>query len=196
MTDAMQATAQKQAGSILVEGWTSTDGPPAIQGAADGALAVPPMLELVREASAKGAGAILIGCFDDTGLAKAQEIAACPVIGIGQAGYHLAIMAGGRFSVVTTMDVSVPVLEENIAAYGLTGHLGKVRASGVPVLEIDQAEARVLQEIRAAEAEDDVRAVVLGCGGMGHLAMRSHVGVGVQLIDGVRAATAVASALI
>jgi Asp/Glu/hydantoin racemase len=31
---------------------------------------------------------------------------------------------------------------------------------------------------------------------MGHLAMRSHVGVGVQLIDGVRAATAVASALI
>jgi allantoin racemase len=127
---------------------------------------------------------------------RAQEIAACPVIGIGQAGYHLAIMAGGRFSVVTTMDVSVPVLEENIAAYGLTGHLGKVRASGVPVLEIDQAEARVLQEIRAAEAEDDVRAVVLGCGGMGHLAMRSHVGVGVQLIDGVRAATAVASALI
>lgn len=196
MTEEMRATAQAVAGAVPVAGWTSEDGPPSIQGPEDGALAVPPMLELVRRASDEGARAILIGCFDDTGLAEAQAIARCPVIGIGQAAYHLAVMTGGTFSVVTTMQVSVPVLEENIRAYGLEAHLGRVRASGVPVLEIERAEGRVIDEIVAAEREDGVSTVVLGCGGMVHLAERARPRTGVRLIDGVRAATGVALGLI
>lgn len=196
MTEAMQTTAQAQAGTIPVEGWTSTDGPPAIQGPEDGDASVPPMLKLVRKASDAGAQAIIIGCFDDTGLAEARAMAACPVIGIGQAGYHMAIVAGERFSVVTTLAVSVPVLEANIAAYGLSPHLSRVRASGVPVLEIEQAEARVIDEIQAAEREDGIGAVVLGCGGMGHLALSGHRHTKLRLIDGVRAATAMACGMI
>lgn len=200
MTEAMLSTAQAQAGAIPVQGWTSTDGPAAIQGPEDGALAVPPMLELVRKASADGAQAIIIGCFDDTGLDSAREVAQCPVIGIGQAAYHLAAIAGGRFSVVTTLAVSVPILEENIQHYGLSPYLSRVRASGVPVLDLEDdpvgASNRIVAEVQRAEAEDDVRSVVLGCGGMVHLSASAQAQTKLRVIDGVRAATAVASGFV
>lgn len=196
MTQSMLEAARAAAPGARIEGWTNAGGPPAIQGEADGAAAAPPMLELVRRASDQGAAAIIIGCFDDTGLAQAQALAACPVIGIGQAAYHLAAMIGGRFSVVTTLAVSVPILEGNVRACGLGGRLARVRASGVPVLEVERAEARVLEEIRAARAEDGVTAVALGCGGMATLAARAQAETGLRVVDGVRAAAAAAAALL
>lgn len=196
MTEAMVKTAQADRPELTIEGWTSAKGPAAIEGREDGAQAVPPMLDLVREASEKGARAIIIGCFDDTGLEAAQQLAKCPVIGIGQAAYHVASMASSRFSVVTTLGVSVPILEENVRAYGLAGNLARVRASGVPVLDLEHnpgpAMQAVLDEILRAEGEDDIDAIVLGCGGMVHLPelVREHTQL--RLIDGVRSAIAVA----
>lgn len=196
MTEAMVQTVRADRPGLVVEGWTSALGPAAIQGAEDGDLAVPPMLDLVQQASDKGARAIIIGCFDDTGLDAAQSIAKCPVIGIGQAAYHVASMTSTRFSVVTTLAISVPILEANVKAYGLAPHLARVRASGVPVLELEQnpeaAMQAVLDEILRAEAEDDIGAVVLGCGGMVHLPERVREHTELRLIDGVRAAIAVA----
>lgn len=137
MTDAMLRTARDAAPDAHFDGWTSHHGPPAIQGQADGRLAEGPLLKLVTKASDQGASAIIIGCFEDTALDAARRTANCPVIGIGQAAYHLAIIAGGRFSVVTTLDVSVPILGANIHAYGLGGYLGQAQASGIPVLALE-----------------------------------------------------------
>ncbi|MFZ7089899.1 aspartate/glutamate racemase family protein [Primorskyibacter sp. 2E233] len=199
MTAAMVRIARATAPHMIIEGVTNAGGPPAIQGAEDGAAAVPSMLDHVKQASDKGARAIIIGCFDDTGLDEAREIAACPVLGIGQAAYLLACACGGRFSVVTTLSVSVPVLEGNIHRYGLDRHLARVRASEVPVLALesdpDSATRRVLDEVRAAEAQDGVTSVVLGCGGMGDIAAKASGHSRAMLIDGVRAATVMASAL-
>jgi len=197
MTDAMLRTARDTAPGTRIEGWPSPDAPAAIQGRADGIAATAPLLALVAKASGAGARAIIIGCFDDTALDAARAIATCPVIGIGQAAYHLAVLAGGRFSVVTTLAVSVPVLEENIAAYGLSAHLGRVRASDVPVLALEQdtATARVVDEIAAAAAEDGVQSVVLGCGGMVDIARHARARTPIRLIDGIRAATHIASVL-
>ncbi len=199
MTDAMTQTAIDTAPQAIFEGWTSEQGPPAIQGREDGAAATPPLLDLVEEASRAGASAVIIACFDDTGLPEARQRASCPVIGIGQAAYHMAAMAGARFSVVTTLPQSAPILEENIEAYGLAGHLARVRASDVPVLALendpDNAAERVIDEIVAAEREDSVQTVVLGCGGMVDIAERANGRTQVRLIDGVRAAALVASAL-
>ncbi len=193
MTDAMLATARDACPDARIEAWTSHDGPTAIQGRDDGEACVPPLLNLVAKASDQGARVIIIGCFDDTGLEAARAVSACPVIGVGQAAYHLAALAGGRFSVVTTLAVSVPVLAENISAYGLAGSLGSVRASGVPVLALEtdhaRAAARVLDEIRIAQHEDGVASVVLGCAGMSHIPAMAGPDITVRLIDGVRAAT-------
>ncbi len=195
MTEAMVQTAQQVSPDVAIEGWTSTDGPPAIQGKAQGDAAVPPMLELVDKAARNGARAIVIGCFDDTGLAEARRIASCPVVGIGQAAYHVAAMAGRRFSVVTTLEVSVPILEGNIRDYHLAPYLSRVRASGVEVLELERQPAaaadRVLGEILLAEQEDNIDCLVLGCAGMVHLPELIKKHTDLLLVDGVRAAIAV-----
>lgn len=197
MTSAMIHTAASI--GVTVTGWTSQHGPPAIEGPEDGAACIPPLLDLVRKASDAGATAIIIGCFDDTGLKQAQLIARCPVIGIGQAAYHMAVLAGTRFSVVTTLPVSIPVLEQNIATHGFTPHLGRVRASGVPVLalesDIDSAAPKVIAEIDRAVAEDGVKTVVLGCAGMVGIPELYTRHTDVRLIDGVKAAVRLATIL-
>lgn len=199
MTEAMVRSAREAAPWAAFDGWTSHDGPPAIEGRADGDAATPPLLELVEKASDAGASAVIIACFDDTGLVQARDIAACPVIGIGQAAYFMAALAGARFSVVTTLSVSIPVLEENIRAYGLSGQMVQVRASDVPVLaletEPDHAADQVIETILAAERADDVQSIVLGCGGMVDIAEKAAKRTDVRLIDGVRAAAHIASAL-
>lgn len=198
MTTAMVETAHKAAPETQVLGWTSAGGPPAIQGEQDGNAAIPPLLELVKKADEAGARAIIIGCFDDTGLSAARALATCPVIGIGQAAYHLASLFGQRFSVVTTLDVSVPVLSANVSDYGLEKNLGRIRASGVPVLalEDDRANAteKVKAEIRAAVREDNINSVVLGCAGMVHIVEESD-DISIKLIDGVQAAVRFATML-
>lgn len=111
-----------------------------------------------------------IGCFDDTALSAVRARVSCPVVGLGQAAYFLCALRGWRFSVVTTLPVSVPILEENIEAHGLSGFLGRVRASAIPVLDLETApevaSARILEETQNASREDKVDAVVLGCAGM------------------------------
>jgi allantoin racemase len=150
----------------------------------------------VAKANHQSATAIIIGCFDDTALDAARDLASCPVIGIGQASYHLAAVTGARFSVVTTLEVSVPILEANIHAYGLGGQLGKVRASGVPVLALENdpqtAIDQVIAELKRAAREDQVDSVVLGCGGMVDIKRESHRVPGIRIIDGVRAAASFA----
>ncbi|MEO9826681.1 MAG: aspartate/glutamate racemase family protein [Paracoccaceae bacterium] len=194
MTQSMLRTARETAPSAQFEGWTSHDGPPSIQGVEDGRLAEAPLLKLVEKASEQGATAIIIACFDDTALNAARKLATCPVIGIGQAAYHLAAIAGERFSVVTTLDVSVPILEANIQAYGLAGHLGKVRASGVPVLALEDdphaARSQVVAELKSAAEEDHIDSVVLGCGGM--VDIDQNQSPEIRIIDGVRAAASFA----
>ena len=194
MTQAMVETASKV--GVQLMGWTSLEGPAAIQGPEDGAACIPPLLALVRKASDAGAKAIIIGCFDDTGLDAARDIASCPVIGIGQAAYHMAVLSGRRFSVVTTLAVSVPILEDNIHAYGFTSKLARVRACGVPVLDLETDPAgtapAVMGEIKRAVAEDKVAVVVLGCAGMVHIPAYFCEEGHVRLIDGVTSAAQLA----
>lgn len=178
MTDAMLSQARKSAPDLDFEGWTSTEGPEAIQGAADGETARLPLLKLVERASSQGADGIIIGCFDDTALEEAAAIADCPVIGIGQASYHYAALRNWRFSVVTTLSISTPVIQENIERYGFGQIVSKVRASEIPVLELEAnsraASKVVAQEALVAEQEDDISAIILGCAGM------------VEVVDAVR----------
>jgi allantoin racemase len=193
MTSSMLASARAVAPAGLeIEGWTSHDAPPAIQGAEDGARAAGPLLALIDRAVKAGADGIIIGCFDDTALAEAARRAPCPVIGIGQAAFHLCALRGWRFGVVTTLPVSVPVIEANIVAYGLSGVSAGVRASGVPVLALehgpDDASDAILAEAENACREDAIDAVVLGCAGMVRVTRRLRAALPVPVIDPVEAA--------
>ncbi len=119
------------------------------------------------------------------------------MIGIGQAAFHMAGLLGQRFSVVTTLAVSVPVIEANIAGYGMAA--ARVRPSGIPVLALEDAGAAVMArlaaEIAAAAGEDDIGAMVLGCAGMAPLRARLQAETALPLIEPVAASALLALAL-
>ncbi|MGR3824172.1 MAG: aspartate/glutamate racemase family protein [Salipiger marinus] len=199
MTEAMLAVAQATAPGAGFQGWTSTGAPPAIQGREDGEAATAPLLALVDRANAEGMQGIVIGCFDDTALEQAVARSAVPVLGICQAACHVAALRGWRFSVVTTLAVSVPILEENIARYGFAPLLGRVRASDVPVLALeddpDAAGARIAAELDRALAEDGIDAVILGCAGMAKLTADLRRRFALPILDGVESAARLLPAL-
>lgn len=200
MTDDVVAVARAAVPQARVSGLTNTDGPPAIQGAEDGEAAVPGVLARVAEAEALGADAIIIACFDDTGLEEAQNAAACPVLGIGQAAYMIAHLTGGQFAVVTSLQVSVPVIEDNIERSGFGRFCASVRASHLPVLEIEKGSEdtrRTLSAaISAAQAATNCRSVILGCAGMAPLRDDLEARTDLTLIDGVAASARLAVAVL
>lgn len=198
MTDSALAAARRAAPDMTFAGWTSFAGPPAIQGAEDGRAAVPPLLDLVAEADAQGAEAVVILCFDDTGLSEARRSARCPVVGIGQAAYVMGSLMSDRFSVVTTLDVSIPVIRDNIDAQGFSENLSSLTACGVPVLDLERQPERALPKVADAvrkAAAASPGPIILGCSAMVNVVDDLRASTGLPLIDGVSAAARLTSAM-
>ncbi len=196
MTRGALEAARRAVPDVTFEGWTSHDGPPVIEGPEDGRACVPPLLELVARADAQGAEAIIIACFDDTGLAEARSLASCPVIGIGQAAFHAAALICDRAVVITTVAAAVPVIEGNIRAAGLAHLIGPVRASGVGVAELDHDPAAampVLSEAIDRAVQAGAQGVILGCAGMVGVVDALRAKSAVPLIEGVDAAARLAA---
>jgi allantoin racemase len=174
------------------------DGPVSIEGYYDEAFSVPGLLAEITRGEALGVSAHVIACFDDTGLEAARSLASAPVIGIGEAAFHLASMLGHRFGVVTTLARSIAAIETNLMKYGLASRCAKVRACEVPVLSLDDpasnASMRIGAEIDRAKQEDGAEAIVLGCAGMADLAARLTQAHGLPVIDGVASAVKLAEA--
>ncbi|THF55333.1 aspartate/glutamate racemase family protein [Ollibium composti] len=174
--------------------------PVSIEGAADEALSVPGMLAEIRKGERDGVDAYVIACFDDPGLHAAREIARGPVIGICQAGIQVAMTVSRRFSVVTTLPRSIPIIEELVSAYGAERHCRNVRAIDLPVLGLEEdperSERLLVAEIAKAKKEDRAEAIVLGCAGMSALCERLTLATGILVIDGVTAAVKFAEALV
>ncbi|MGV1902268.1 aspartate/glutamate racemase family protein [Agrobacterium sp. 22-3674b3] len=176
------------------------DTPVSIEGGADEALAVPGMLEEIRKGERLGVDAYVIACFDDPGLHAAREVARGPVIGICQAGIQVAMTISRRFSIITTLPRSIPIIEDLVDSYGAQRHCRRVRAINLPVLGLEEdplaAEAMLIREIEAAKKEDAAEAIILGCAGMSALCDRLREATGVPVIDGVTAAVKLAEALV
>jgi allantoin racemase len=174
------------------------DGPASIEGYYDEAFSVPGLLAEIAKGEALGVSAHVIACFDDTGLEAARSLASMPVIGIGEAAFHLASMLGHRFSVVTTLSRSIAAIETNLLKYGLASRCAKVRACEVPVLALDDpasnASAQISAEIERCKREDNAEVIVLGCAGMAELAAHLSEQHGLPVLDGVVSAVKLAEA--
>ncbi|MEX6508872.1 aspartate/glutamate racemase family protein [Jiella sp. M17.18] len=172
-------------------------GPASIEGVYDGALAVPGLLQTIAAQPADG---IVIACFDDTGLDAARSAAAVPVVGIGEAAYHVASLVSDRFTVITTLSRSVPVIERNLAVTGLRSRCARVRASDIPVLALEEpgsdARRRISDMVARALQEDGADGIVLGCAGMADFAAELSRAHGVPVIDGVAAAVKLIESLL
>ena len=175
-----------------------TSGPPSIEGYFDEAFSLPGLLEEIGKAA--DADALVIACFDDTGLEAARCATGAPVVGIGEAAFHMASLIADKFSVVTTLSRSIAPIERNLAKYGLGPRCARVRAANVPVLALEEpgsaARRTIEKEIERALAEDGAEAIVLGCAGMTNLARELEQKAGVPVLDGVACAVSLAESLV
>jgi allantoin racemase len=178
---------------------TSSMGPVSIEGYYDEVFAVPGLLVEIVKTEREGADAIVIACFDDTGLDAARALAGIPVVGICEAALSATSFIAQRFSVVTTMERSRLPVEHLVHRYGM-GSRCKVRAADVPVLSLEDpnsnARDRLRSEISAALKDDRAEAIVLGCAGMADLTAALRQEFGVPVIDGVAAAVKQAESLV
>ena len=199
MTEKIGAAARRVASSgTEIVAVNPVLGPASIEGFYDEAMSLAGMLSVIRNTAQFDA--VVIACFDDTGLDAVRCLTDKPVIGIGEAAYHMASMVSNKFSVVTTLARSVPALEHNLHRYGLMARCARVRSSEVAVLELEHPGSdacnRISAEIGRAIAEDRAEAIVLGCAGMADLAEALATEHGVPVLDGVTCAVGLAETMV
>lgn len=143
--------------------------------------------------------AIIQAGFGEHGREGLQELFDVPVVDITDAAAHVASLIGRKYSVVTTLDRTVPLIEDRLILSGLAGRCASVRASGLGVLELedqDRAIAAIVGEAQFAVEQDRAEVIILGCGGMAGLEEAVREATGVPVVDGVAAAVALAEGLI
>ena len=201
MTEKIGAAAQAVAAPASeIDAVSPEMGPASIEGYYDEAFAVPGLVEEVRKGEARGYDGYVVACFDDTGVDAARCVARGPVLGIAEAGMHLATMIAGSFTIVSTLGRSAPALEHLVHKYGFERRCRRVRTAEVPVLALEEPGSGAVDllrsEIGRAVAEDRCEAIVLGCAGMADLNARLATEFGLPVIDGVAAAVKLIEAVV
>ncbi|MEU7030320.1 aspartate/glutamate racemase family protein [Streptomyces sp. SBR177] len=200
ITDAIgrSAAAAASPGTEIVP-LTPDFGAESVEGNYESYLAAIAVMEAVR-AYPEPFDAVIQAGYGEHGREGLQELLDVPVVDITEAAAATAQFLGRSYSVVTTLDRTVPLIEERLHVAGLSARCASVRASGLPVLALEEdeestVEAIVEQAARAVE-EDRAEVICLGCGGMAGLAERVVERTGVPVVDGVTAAVAVAESLV
>ncbi len=144
--------------------------------------------------------AVVMAGFGEHGRDGLQELLDQPVIEICDAAAHAAMLIARSFSVVTTLQRSVPAIEDRLLLSGLSDRCVSVRANGMSTAEVDHDPARamrtILDEARKAVELDHAEAICLGCAGMAGLEEAITRELGVPVIDGVAAAVGLAQMLV
>ncbi len=144
--------------------------------------------------------AVIQAGYGEHGREGLQELLEVPVVDITEAAASTAMYLGHRYSVVTTLDRAVPLIEDRLLVAGLDRRCASVRASGLAVLELEadpeRAVEAIVEQAAAAVREDHAEVICLGCGGMAELESAVRARTGVPVVDGVAAAVTVAEALV
>ena len=133
--------------------------------------------------------AVIQAGYGEHGREGLQELLDVPVVDITEAAASTAMFLGHTYSVVTTLDRTVPLIQDRLKLAGLSDRCASVRASGMAVLDLEHdpeaaVEAIALQAARTVE-EDRAEVICLGCGGMAGLMERVRAATGVPVVDGV-----------
>jgi allantoin racemase len=121
-------------------------------------------------------------------------------VDITEAAASTAMFLGHKYSVITTLDRAVPLIEDRLKLAGLDARCASVRASGLAVLELEEDPERaveaIIEQALLAVREDKAEVIVLGCGGMAGLDEEIRKRAGVPVVDGVAAAVTIAESLV
>jgi len=203
-TASMTAAIARQAQSVAAPGTeivpvTPAFGAESVEGNYESYLAAIAVMETIR--AYKGPfDAIIQAGYGEHGREGLQELFDVPVVDITEAAAMTAMLVGHRYAVVTSLDRTVPLIEDRLRLAGLLQRCASVRASGLGVLELERnpaaaVEAILAQAVAAVEV-DRAEAICLGCGGMAGLAERITQQAGVPVIAGVTAAVQLVEGLV
>ena len=200
ITDAIarQARSVASPGTEIV-GLTPRFGAESVEGNFESYLAAVAVMERVLSYDQPFDAVIQAG-YGEHGREGLQELLNVPVMDITEAAASVAMLLGHRYSVVTTLDRTVPLIEDRLKLAGLDSRCASVRASGLAVLELEEDPERaiesVVREAEQAVTVDKAEVICLGCGGMVGLEERIQARTGVPVVDGVTAAVALAESLV
>ncbi|EYT79562.1 Asp/Glu/hydantoin racemase [Streptomyces sp. Tu 6176] len=200
LTDAIGAQAAEAAGpGTEIVPLTPAFGAESVEGNYESYLAAVAVMETVR-AHPGPYDAVIQAGYGEHGREGLQELLDVPVVDITEAAASTARFLGRRYSVVTTLDRTVPLIEERLDVAGLSARCASVRATGLPVLDLERdpraaADAITEQALRAV-SDDRAEVICLGCGGMAGLAGQVAERTGVPVVDGVSAAVTIAESLV
>lgn len=133
-----------------------------------GALVLPDVLHMLRQAEQEGFDAAVVGCFYDPGLKEAREVVeGMPVVFPEEACVYQAATMVDRFSILVGRRKWIPVMRENVERYGLGSRLASLRPLQMGVHDFqkdhDETRRRMLDQARKAVEEDGAEAIILGC---------------------------------
>ncbi|NSC20123.1 Asp/Glu/hydantoin racemase [Streptomyces albus subsp. chlorinus] len=200
LTDAIgrQAADAAAPGTEIVP-LTPSFGAESVEGNYESYLAAVAVMEAVR-AHPGPFDAVIQAGYGEHGREGLQELLDVPVVDITEAAASTAQFLGRSYSVVTSLDRTVPLIEERLHVAGLSARCASVRASGLAVLDLERDEKAAVDAIaeQAARAveEDRAEVICLGCGGMSGLTERVVARTGVPVVDGVTAAVKIAESLV
>ncbi|WP_087503233.1 aspartate/glutamate racemase family protein [Pseudomonas sp. SID14000] len=144
--------------------------------------------------------AVIQAGYGEHGREGLQELLNVPVVDITDAAASTAMYLGHAYSVVTTLDRTVPLIEDRLKLSGLYDRCASVRASGLAVLELEadpqRAVEAIVEQAERAVRDDKAEVICLGCGGMAGLDEQIRQRTGVPVVDGVSAAVTIAESLV
>jgi allantoin racemase len=144
--------------------------------------------------------AVVVAGFGEPGREGLQELIEQPVVDICEASAHVAMMLGHSYAVVTTLQRSVPQIEDRLRSAGLLARCASVRAAGLSTTEVDRDPTGAVDAIvavaRIAVDADHAEVICLGCAGMAGLETAITSALGVPVVDGVGAAVRMAESLV
>jgi allantoin racemase len=171
-----------------VEVRSLTRGPHHLEYHAYESWVTPDVLTTIVAAEREGFDAAVIGCFYDTGLRAAREVATrIAVAAPCESAVHIASTLGDSFSVIVGRRKWVPEMRDNVTRYGYRDRLASFKVVELGVHDFQADPERTRQRLTAAAeeavAKDGAEVIVLGCtaeyGFFGELQTK----IGVPVID-------------
>ncbi len=197
-TIAQQARAIASPGTEIV-GLTPYFGAESLEGNFESYLAAIAVMDRVM-AYDQPFDAVIQAGYGEHGREGLQELLNVPVVDITEAAASTAMFLGHAYSVVTTLDRTVPLIEDRLKLAGLYQRCASVRASGMAVLELEEdplaAMEAIVRQAELAIRDDKAEVICLGCGGMAGLDEQIRQRTGVPVVDGVTAAVMIAESLV
>lgn len=135
-------------------------------------LNVGTMVDRALKAEKQGYDAVMMGCFLDPGLQQVRGLVDIPVTFPFESSMLLAQMLGRKMAIVTTIEESIPILEQKVHFYGLESKMISNKPIRVieywePLLECFQGRSeRLVRDFEKASLGcigDGADVIIAGC---------------------------------